>query len=291
MNAIMRKAGNVDWHKVQQVVKWVVYILLLTNWVYYIFEDANRAYHVLTPESGFFDWTAEFATSIDEAAWFILLLMLELETYILGDDEWKGWVAKTVRGIRLFCFVMIAHTVVANTNAVQDYLPTVVWEDVDSLCDIADQDVSYVYNLEYTEVTSETCATLPQAEAYYRVGEDPVISTLAGMELERDLAWADLVEVIVWILIIFAIEMVVRLQDRDITSGTLITVANRGKIVLYSILGVIAIYWGSLGHWLYTWDEFLWIAGFGAIELNVSEWRDEILEHQAEAGVEAEVNT
>ncbi|MEM7359363.1 MAG: hypothetical protein AAF431_09710 [Pseudomonadota bacterium] len=288
MNAFAAKARNVDWHRVQQVVKWVVYTLLLVNWVFYIFEDANRAFHTLTPESGFFKWTAEFATSIDEAAWFILLLMLELETYILGDDEWKGWVAKTVRGIRLLCFVMIAHTVVANTNAVQDYQPTTVWENVDHLCDIADQDVSYVYNLEYTEVTTETCNDLPTADQYYQVGDDPVISTFAGLELERDLAWADLVEVIVWILIIFAIEMVVRLQDRDITSGTLITLANRGKIVLYSILGVIAIYWGTLGHWLYTWDEFLWIAGFGAIELNVNEWREEILEHQAEeAGVEA----
>ena len=111
MNSSGTNARSIDWHKVQQVVKWTVYVLLLVNWVYYIFEDANRAYHVLTPESTWLDWTGEFATSIDVSAWFILLFMFELETYILGDKEWTGWVARTVRGVRMLCFVMIAHTV------------------------------------------------------------------------------------------------------------------------------------------------------------------------------------
>ena len=39
----------------------------------------------------------------------------------------------------------------------------------------------------------------------------------------------------------------------------------------------IAIYWATLSHWLYVWDEFLWIAGFAAIEMNLSEWRNELL--------------
>jgi hypothetical protein len=29
---------------------------------------------------------------------------------------------------------------------------------------------------------------------------------------------------------------------------------------------------------LYLWDELLWIGGFAAIEMNVSEWREEIIE-------------
>ena len=33
-----------------------------------------------------------------------------------------------------------------------------------------------------------------------------------------------------------------------------------------------------MSHWLYTWDTFVWIAGFAAIEMNISEWRDEIQE-------------
>ncbi len=43
---------------------------------------------------------------------------------------------------------------------------------------------------------------------------------------------------------------------------------------------LVAAYWGYLAHWLYVWDELVWIAGFAAIEMNVVEWRDEILEEE-----------
>jgi hypothetical protein len=48
-------------------------------------------------------------------------------------------------------------------------------------------------------------------------------------------------------------------------------------MVLYSSLIGLGIYWASLGHWLYLWDELVWIGGFAAIEMNVSQWRDELL--------------
>ena len=280
MTTVADTPRKINWHKVQQIVKWTVYVLLLVNWGYYIFEDANRAYHTLTPDASPLKIAGEFATSIDVAAWFVLLFMFELETYILGDDDWKGWVAKTVRGLRLLCFAMIAHTVYANANALSENLSSVAWGNIDHLCDLSDGDVSYVYNLEYTEVTGETCEQLPKAEQYFQVGVDPVIATHEGLILERNLAWTDLLESIVWVLIILAIEVVIRLQDRNVTGSTLMTVANRSKIGLYLCIGLAAAYWASLGHWVYAWDEFLWVAGFGAIELNVSEWRDEILENR-----------
>ena len=278
MSALKESLRAVDWHRVQQNVKWTVYALLLLNWFNYIYEDANRAYHTLTDSSNWFAITSEFATSIDVAAWFILLIMLELETYILEDEAWDGWVAKVVRGIRIVCFVMIAHTIVANANAVRQYLPENQWGQVTDLCELSSQDISFVYNLDYTEITEESCADLPKADKYYQVGVDPVVSTYDGLKLELDLAWADLIEVVLWVLIIFAIELVVRMQDRGITGDALMTFLNRSKVVFYLILAMIAVYWGWLGHWIYTWDEFLWIAGFWAIEMNVSEWRDELLE-------------
>jgi hypothetical protein len=54
------------------------------------------------------------------------------------------------------------------------------------------------------------------------------------------------------------------------------TVQQVLKWIVYLLL-VLCVYWGSLGHRLYTWDNFIWVAGFAAIEMNVSEWRDEIL--------------
>jgi len=58
---------------------------------------------------------------------------------------------------------------------------------------------------------------------------------------------------------------------------------NTAKILMYLLLMGLGFYWVSLGHWLYFWDGLLWIGGFAAIEMNLSQWRDEILE-QAEPG-------
>ncbi len=269
-------------HKIQQSVKWAVYLLLIVNWGFYIFEDWDRAVHTLNPGSTFFDWTGEFATSIDESAWFVLLFLFELETYILEDDDWKGWIPKTVHGVRLVCFAMILHTVYAFAVTVIEYRPTVIVENVSSLCDMTNDDISFVYNLDYTEVTEQTCGSLSDETQFYRVGNDPVVSTIAGLNLERDLAWVDLVEVVTWLLIIMSIEVVVRLQGHKITGGTLISVANKLKVILYLILAALAVYWATLSHWLYSWDTFVWIAGFAAIEMNINEWRDELLEEQHE---------
>jgi hypothetical protein len=269
-------------HKIQQAVKWTVYLLLIVNWGFYIIEDWARAVHTLNPDSTILEWTREFATSIDESAWFILLFLLELETYILEDQDWKTWVKNAVHGLRLVCLAMILHTVYAFVVTVIEYQPTVIVENVSSLCDMTDDQVSYVYNLEYTEVTEQTCSGLSDETQFFRVGNDPVVSTSAGLDLERDLAWADLVEVVTWLLIILSIEFVIRLQDNKVTGGTAISVANRLKVFLYLVLAVLAVYWASLSHWLYTWDTFLWIAGFAAIEMNISEWRDELIEERDE---------
>ena len=271
-------SADSKFHRIQQAVKWTVYALLFVNFIFYFFEDWNRAVHTLTAASTILDWAAEFATSIDELGWFTLLFMFELETYILEDEDWKGWVGHAVRSARLVCFAMIAHTVYAFLVTVSDLQPTVPVENVANLCDMTGADISYVYNLEYTDISEQTCAELSDASQFYWVAEDPVVSDMTGLSLERDLAWADLAEVVIWLLVLATIEIIVRLQNRGVTAGTLMSVANRIKIFLYLSLVGLGVYWAYLSHWLYLWDELVWILGFAAIEMNVSEWREELLE-------------
>jgi len=277
-------ANSFDLHKVQQIVKWTVYIFLLVNWGFYIIEDWTRAAHTLTADSTFLQWTSEFATSIDESAWFILLFMFELETYILEDEDWTGWVAHTVRGVRLLCIAMIAHTVYAFFITLINIHPTVPVENVSDLCEMTSADVSFVRNLEYTDVTQETCGELSDATQLFWVADDPVVSDQAGLDLERKLALVDLLEACLWVLVLLAIEIVVRLQGRGITSGVLIRGATWAQFVIYAGILSAGIYWASLSHWLYLWDEFVWIMGFTLIEMNISEWRDEIIEEKAAGG-------
>lgn len=274
-------------HKIQQAVKWTVYTLLIVNFVFYILEDWDRAVHTLRSGSTFLDWTSEFATSIDESAWFILLFMFELETYVLEDEDWKGWVAHTVRGARLLCYVMIAHTVFAYALDAIEYRPTVAVENVSSLCDMVGADVSYVYNLEYTAIDEHNCSGLSDESRFYWLGNNPLVSDFEGLNLERELIWADLIEAVVWLLILLAIEVVVRLQGRGVTGGPMMSTLNAIKVVLYLALIGLAIYWASLSHWLYFWDELVWIGGFVAIEMNVSQWREELVDKQGMTAQEA----
>ena len=267
----------INMHKLQQTIKWTVYALLIVNFVFYVFEDWNRAMFTLDASSTALKWAGEFATTIDELGWFLLLAMFEIETYIVDDEDWTGWIAHTVRGVRMFCYALIAHTVYAFTIVVIGLQPTVPVEDVTSLCDMVGADVSYVYNLEYTDVNEQTCGELSDELQFFWLADDPVVSDMAGLSLERDLAWADFAEVVLWLLILLAIEVIVRLQSHGVTGGTFISTLNALKFALYASLIGLGIYWASLSHWLYLWDELVWIGGFAAIEMNVSQWRDELL--------------
>ncbi len=265
-------------HKLQQAIKWTVYTLLIVNFSYYVYEDWTRAAHILDADFTLLDLFAEFATTIDTLAWFILLFMFELETYVLEDESWTGWVAHAVRGTRVACYVMLAHTVYAYLMAVLTLSPSVQVEGVTNLCQMADAEVSYVSNLEYTDVTADSCESLSNASEYYWIGEDAVVSDMSGLQLERDLALVDLAEALIWLLVLAALEIAVRLQGHGISGGWLLKSANYTATGLYATLIAIGFYWATLGHWLYFWDELLWIGGFAAIEMNLDEWRKEMLD-------------
>ncbi len=66
----------------------------------------------------------------------------------------------------------------------------------------------------------------------------------------------------------------------------LLRFARTSKVVLYGALWFAAAYWAYRGHWLFSWDEALWILGFVAIGMNLSEWRKEI-EESGEQGADA----
>ena len=269
---------------VQQLIKWVVYTLLIVNFGFYILEDWNRADHSLRAGATFFQWTREFAVSIDEVAWFALLFMFELDTYALSDETLDGAVSYVIRAIRVVCYVLLAHTLIAYTTEVVELENAPPVDEVSSLCEMTTQDVSFVRNLEYTVVDENNCEELTAARSLFWTEAGTVVSDTEGLALETRLAWVDLFEASAWLLIVFLIEFIVWLQERGITSGPLLRGANYASTFLYLTLLSMAAYWGWLSHWLYVWDELLWIGGFAAIEMNMSDWRDEIDEEQALAG-------
>lgn len=259
-----------------QLIKWTVYSLLLLNWGYYAIEEFYIASHTLRQGGTFLQWTEEFATTIDEFAWFGLLFMFELETYALDDSLEKPWVKWSVHGVRLLCYVFLAHTVYARINSLVDALAVQQSPEISGLCQLADQDISFGENYRYEIITAENCGSLSGDSVFYML-EPSVVTDSDGMALEKKHLWVDFSDAIMWLLVIWAIELAVWLQNRDITGGALMVVSHAAKLG-YAILFAHGAFWAWTGHWLYGWDQFLWIAGFWAIEMNLSEWREEIRE-------------
>ncbi len=274
-------------HVVKQRIKWIVYILLVINFFYYIYDDWTAASHTLREGGTLFEWANAFATSIDEVGWFVLLALFELETYVLSDEVFKGLVKWTIHIVRLLCYLFLAHTIFAYAANVADLHPAPQVPKTTSLCQLANTNISFTRNIEYDLIEDTNCATLSADNEFYFIETKSVVTDNYGLRIQRELAWVDLVEAFIWLLIVFTIEYVVWLQTRGVTGGLLISVNNGIKIVLYGLLFVAAGYWFFRTHWWYVWDELVWIGGFAAIEMNVVEWRNEIVEEDALATASA----
>ncbi len=263
-----------------QLVKWTVYALLLLNWGFYAIEEVYIASHMLRQGGSFLQWTEEFATTIDEFAWFGLLFMFELETYMLDESLEKRSVRWSVHGLRLVCYVFLLHTVYARINSMVDTFAVESSPAITGLCQVANQDISFGENYRYEVVTAENCSALSGDSVFYMLTPS-VITDSDGFALEKKHVWVDFQDAVMWLLVIWAIELAVWLQNRDITGGALMVVSHATKLG-YAILFGNAAFWAWTGNWMYGWDQFLWIAGFWAIEMNLSEWREEIRDEHPE---------
>ncbi len=263
-----------------QLVKWTVYSLLLLNWGFYAVEEFYIASHTLRQGGTFLQWAEEFATTIDEFAWFGLLFMFELETYMLDESLEKRRVRWSVHGMRLVCYVFLLHTVYARINSMVDVFAVEPSPTITGLCQVAGQDISFGENFRYEVVTAENCSTLSSDSVFFLLTPS-VITDSDGFALEKKHVLVDFQDAVMWLLVVWAIELAVWLQNREITGGVLMVVSHATKLG-YAILIGHAAFWIWTGNWVYGWDQFLWIAGFWAIEMNLSEWREEIREEHPE---------
>ena len=277
MNAKMITIGQQSF-EIRQTIKWLVYTLVIINFGFYIRNDLVIAGHTLYSGSSLLEISRAFATTIDESAWIILLLLFELETYLLSDDPLSRAKTLLMQGIRLVCYISLAHTLYAYGVYLAEIYAAVPVEGVTNLCQLIGKDLSYASNLVYSEINSSNCASLSSANQFFYV--DPptffIVEDAAGLAIEKQLAWIDIFEAIIWLLILLSIEVAVWLQDRNIGQGLIFKTLSITKWCLYSLLWAAAGYWIYRGHYMFAWDEFVWIAGFVAIEMNIVEWRNEI---------------
>ena len=259
-------------------LKWIIYGLLFLNLIYYGVEDWTSAQHTLTANATMLQQMSAYAASLDFVGWIVLILIYELETYWLEDDFDNRLLNGLMQTTKIVCYALILQTTYAYLVTAIGFKDVALVQGVTDLCAFAGQDLSFVRNLSYTAITAESCSSIPYSDALYRYPSEPVITDAAGLREEAALSKLDVIENLSWLCVIITTELAVRFQNKGYYDGLVIVWSKRVKYAAYlSIVGA-AIYWISKGHYLYAWDEFLWIAGFTALDNNLSAWRDELKE-------------
>ena len=138
----------------RQLVKLVVYSLLLVNFVLYFLEDLSISQHRLRNGGSVFDYSSAFAVTLDVLAWLTLLFLFELETYLLSDEAFTRFRLAVMHGVRLLCYLFLGHTLVACAAAGVDLVGLSPMPGISSLCQLAGETLSFGFNITYAEIRS-----------------------------------------------------------------------------------------------------------------------------------------
>ncbi len=267
---------SINSNTLYQFFKYVVYLLLAMN-VYWFFDEEFKAAALQFPDGvALKDIIEAYSATIDTAAWVVLLLMFELETYVLEDPYFTPIVSRALHGLRVLCYLFIVYAFVGYVENLIFLFDASVLEGVTNACALVPEGWSWTVDLdEYTELTLANCASFAQDGTVFRLKDMPAAVDAQGLVEIVRLAWVDVINSAVWLLVVLLLEIDVRLQEKGRFEGFALAASTASKFVLYSALLLAAIYWGVKGDFVDFWDAFLWLVAFVFIELNIFEWRQE----------------
>jgi hypothetical protein len=226
-----------------------------------------------------------FSPTIDTASWVALLLLFELETYVLSDEQVQHYKWR-LHGVRFLSYAFI----LLSFNGYWDKafeLYEVQSLEAASACELVDNQMVYLVTLdEFEPLTADNCGQLPSQDGFVRLLNTNIVADTQALNAARQLAWVDVINAAAWLVIVVMLEMDVWLQLRDGIPKLIFLASSTVKIGCYSTLLLAAIYWGWAGAFIDFWDAFLWLVAFVFIEMNIVTWREET-EAEHEAGVSA----
>ena len=262
-----------------QRFKYTVYALLTLNIFLFLQEEILAAEVTFSGTLKLSDIIDLYAATIDTAAWVVLLILFELETYVIDDDKIKGFLKFVFVGIRSICYGFIVYAFFGYWAEYQRML-TFVPFSIDDVCTLADGSFSYVKWLdEYAKLTAENCGALVGVDLYRLPGAD-LISNTEALKRTQNLALTDVLNSGAWILVVMVLEADVWLQLKNAYKGWKLAASYAVKLLTYPTLLGAAIYWWIDGDFLDFWDAFLWLVAFIFIELNLLQWQAETKDEQ-----------
>jgi hypothetical protein len=270
--------------RVAQFIKWTVYLALIINFGVYAYDDWMAFESSLASDAPWSDVLEKFSTTIDMIAWLGLVFLFELETYALPDEAFKVWVTQTIHVLRIICYVGIVYAAYGYTINTLDNYNVAELDGLADLCQIADRDTALQLDtITYARITPGNCTNISVGPPFYRIADD--VSVIDGPTLDhvQKLGWVDVANAYVWLIVVFLIEIEVRMQAAERFGSRALRPVRQLKTVFYGVLMINIVIWGATSYPLYAWDAFLWIFGFWAIELNLAEWEQEHAQQLAAA--------
>lgn len=269
--------------KLYTLFKYTIYALLTYNIYLFFVDDYNASIHIFSEGITFANAIEAFTATIDTVNWVVLLLLFELETWVISDEvlEKKGvkWILMVTRA---FCYSFIVYAVYGYFSKffmLYAYEPFLV-KDV---CSMVDGKLAMIITMdEYVFLSAENCHLLQGLELSKITGQT-LIADQASLVATQWLAWVDIINATAWLAVVVVLEVDVWCQLKGVLKGAIIQVSTFSKVVLYGALVLCAIYWGVLGGFLEFWDALLWIVAFVFIELNLFQWQQETHEKAAKA--------
>ena len=270
--------------KVYDLFKYAVYALLAFNITVFFSEEWAASAHRFANGVDFSQIIEAFAATIDTAAWVVLLLMFELETHVLEDHHFTRKVTISLHSLRAVCYAFILYAFYGYLTKLLFQFGVTTVPDISNLCTLVTDDWAYAVDYdEFEAITTVNCNSLSNATVFFQFQNINAVIDQAGKTELLRLAWVDVINAGVWLLVVVVLEIDVRLQDRNLLTGIALRISKLSKYILYSTLFLAAVYWGIKGDFVDFWDAFLWLVAFIFIELNVFEWQQESLLHAAEA--------
>ncbi len=255
-----------------KIFKYTIYALLSVNVYLFFVDDWQASDHVFSNGVGFSQVIEAFAATIDTAAWVVLLLLFELETFAISENRIVGPLKLALHGVRIFCYSFIVYSFygyLSKCLMLYGFVPL----DGTDLCVLTGSFHSFMTGLdEFTSLTVENCRQFSGTELF-GVPAIQVATNAESLRIARYLAWADVINSATWLLVVLFLELDVRILLKHDRFNRLLVYNSYIKGVLYLILFLVAIYWGIAGVLLDFWDAFLWLVAFVFIEMNIFNWQ------------------
>lgn len=264
------------------MIKYLTYGWLGVNGYMFYAGEAAAASVTFGRDLTFSEIIEVYSATIDTTFWLLLVVLLELETYIIDDEILKRTPVKwTMIGLRTICYAMIVYALygyIVKTIFQSDIEPFMIANP----CDLVGQNFSIILALEdYIPLTVESCQSLVGQELARLNGQD-IIGLRENLVYARNVAWIDIFNASTWLGVVAILEVDVWFQLKGNYKGRLLKVSYILKVIFYSILFACAIAWGITGVFLDFADAALWLFAFFFIELNLFKWQHET-EEEAQA--------